>query len=383
MGIYKPQGSKFYWFSTTNQGIRHRENTKATNKKLAEQIYRKRVDGLAREKHFPDENLKSFPFTKLVERYLAEITSDKSLNSQADESRFALVLTNFFGDKLLNQITPDLVFQFKLQRRKDFAKKWKCRLEKEKSQLKKLGKEALKAFEGKGRHFGKRTINRELGLLSAMFNQAIKVWRWCSFNPVSGVKREKENKRVKYFTPEVFAQIFDCLPDWVRPIVLLAKYTGLRRANVVNLKWSQVDMKQRMVILDAGVMKNSEHLGIPLNEQAYRILEIQKNHKVRAERSNKMVLIRSAFVFCHNNGTEYTAWGVTRAFKKACRKAGYPDFRFHDLRHDFCSQLVQQGVDLYAVKELAGHKDIATTQRYAHLSPERLRKAVEALPSHA
>jgi len=383
MGIYKPQGSKFYWFSTTNQGIRHRENTKATNKKLAEQVYRKRVDDLAREKHFPEENLGGVRFTQLVERYLAEVTLDKSLNSQADENRFALVLTGFFGDKFLNQITPDLVFQFKQQRRRDFAKKWKCRLEKEKDQLKKLGKEALKAFEEKGRHFGKRTINRELGLLSAMLNQAIKVWRWCSFNPVSSVKREKENKRVKYFSPEVFAQIFDCLPDWVRPIVLLAKYTGLRRANVVNLKWSQVDMKQRMVILDAGVMKNSEHLGIPLNEQAYRILEVQKNHKVRAERSNKMVLIRSAFVFCHNNGTEYTAWGVTRAFKKACRKAGYPDFRFHDLRHDFCSQLVQQGVDLYAVKELAGHKDIATTQRYAHLSPERLRKAVEALPSHA
>lgn len=383
MGIYKPQGSKFYWFSTTNQGIRHRENTKATNKKLAEQVYRKRVDDLAREKHFPEENLGGVRFTQLVERYLAEVTLDKSLNSQADENRFALVLTGFFGDKFLNQITPDLVFQFKQQRRRDFAKKWKSRLEREKDQLKKLGKEALKAFEEKGRHFGKRTINRELGLLSAMLNQAIKVWRWCSFNPVSSVKREKENKRVKYFTPEVFAQIFDCLPDWVRPIVLLAKYTGLRRANVVNLKWSQVDMKQRMVILDAGVMKNSEHLGIPLNEQAYRILEVQKNHKVRAERSNKMVLIRSAFVFCHNNGTEYTAWGVTRAFKKACRKAGYPDFRFHDLRHDFCSQLVQQGVDLYAVKELAGHKDIATTQRYAHLSPERLRKAVEALPSHA
>ena len=66
MGIYKPQGSKFYWFSTTNQGIRHRENTKATNKKLAEQIYRKRVDELAREKHFPNDNIKAVPLLNLL-----------------------------------------------------------------------------------------------------------------------------------------------------------------------------------------------------------------------------------------------------------------------------------------------------------------------------
>jgi site-specific recombinase XerD len=79
----------------------------------------------------------------------------------------------------------------------------------------------------------------------------------------------------------------------------------------------------------------------------------------------------------------YTKWGVYQAFKKACKKAGYPDYRFHDLRHDFCSKLVQAGVDIYTVKELAGHKDVTTTQRYAHLNPERLKQGVSVLDYHS
>jgi site-specific recombinase XerD len=62
-----------------------------------------------------------------------------------------------------------------------------------------------------------------------------------------------------------------------------------------------------------------------------------------------------------------------------CQKANIENFRFHDLRHDFCSRLVQRGVDLYTVAALAGHKDIKMTARYAHLSPEKLRSAVAVL----
>jgi site-specific recombinase XerD len=62
-------------------------------------------------------------------------------------------------------------------------------------------------------------------------------------------------------------------------------------------------------------------------------------------------------------------------------EAGIKNFRFHDLRHDFCSKLVQKGADLYSVAGLAGHKDIKTTQRYAHLSPEKLRSTIQKLNS--
>jgi site-specific recombinase XerD len=67
------------------------------------------------------------------------------------------------------------------------------------------------------------------------------------------------------------------------------------------------------------------------------------------------------------------------AFKRACKRAGIENFRFHDLRHDFASKLVQNGNDLYVVQKLLGHSDGRMTQRYAHLRVENLRTAVETL----
>jgi len=151
--------------------------------------------------------------------------------------------------------------------------------------------------------------------------------------------------------------------------VLLAKNTGLRKSNVVNLKWSEVNLKDRLIILEGEVMKNSECLGVPLNSTAFNVIKGQM--RVRQ--------LLAPYVFCKKNGEPYTGWGVYQTFKKGCVDAGYPDFRFHDLRHDFCSKLVQSGIDLYTVKELAGHKDITTTQRYAHLNRGKLKEAVSVL----
>ena len=81
-------------------------------------------------------------------------------------------------------------------------------------------------------------------------------------------------------------------------------------------------------------------------------------------------------------GSHLTALGlVSLSGRDACKDAGIKNFRFHDLRHDFCSKLVQNGANLYSVAGLAGHKDIKTTQRYAHLSPEKLRSTIQILNS--
>lgn len=134
-----------------------------------------------------------------------------------------------------------------------------------------------------------------------------------------------------------------------------------------------MDLTKKIIFLDAEEMKNSKSLGIPLNKEALEILLNQQ----------KVGQVQSIYVFSKANGKPYTHWGISSAFKKACIKAGFSNYRFHDLRHDFCSKLVQSGVDIYTVKELAGHKDVTTTQRYSHLSPERLREAVGVLDYHS
>ena len=90
----------------------------------------------------------------------------------------------------------------------------------------------------------------------------------------------------------------------------------------------------------------------------------------------------NSYVFGYDkNGKPFSRSWVGKSFRDACKDAWVKNFRFHDLRHDFCSKLVQNGADLYSVAGLAGHKDIKTTQRYAHLSPEKLRSTIQILNS--
>jgi len=83
------------------------------------------------------------------------------------------------------------------------------------------------------------------------------------------------------------------------------------------------------------------------------------------------------WVFCKKNGERYG--NVRKAFEGAKKRAGIVDFRFHDLRHTFASHLVMAGVDLKTVQELLGHKSFEMTLRYAHLSPEHKKRALDVL----
>jgi integrase len=334
MGLYKQKSGKVWWVFFSYRGRQYRQSTGTTNKKLAESVHSKIKTQIVEGKFLEKSKDQEKTFEQLVDRYSEEVVPTKSLNTQRDDKSYAKILKLEFKGLYLDEITPDLI-----------SKKrhgWKSTI-------------------------GGRTINRRLSFLSAAFTQAIKVWGWCRFNPVSCIKREKEKKRVKYFPDDEFEKIFEEFVDWVKPIVLVAKNTGLRRNNVVNLKWSQVDLREKFIVLDAEEMKNQQSLGVPLNEAAFSVLQGLAKSK------------KSLFVFCKANGNPYTAWGVTRAFKKACIVANYPDYRFHDLRHDFCSKLVQRGVDLYKVKELAGHKDISSTLRYAHLRRKDLTDSIRVL----
>lgn len=157
-------------------------------------------------------------------------------------------------------------------------------------------------------------------------------------------------------------------PACLTPIITMAKYTGMSRGNILRLTWSQVDLRNRVINLDR--TKNGHRLAIPLTESAFKVL-----HDVRQAR---VIPLHCPFVF-HEDGKPYSPDKVSVAFKRTCKRAGVENFRFHDLRHDFASNLVQKGNDLYVVQRLLGHRDGRMTQRYAHLKVENLREAVGTL----
>jgi integrase len=157
------------------------------------------------------------------------------------------------------------------------------------------------------------------------------------------------------------------LLDHIRPLVLLALNTGLRRGELLGLTWGSVNFSAKLLTVTAATAKSGHTRRIPLNVEALSTLTAwhERRGKPAAE----------ALVFPGHDGERMTridtAWGTLM------KTAGLKNFRLHDCRHHFASRLVQAGVDLYTVKELLGHSEIAMTEKYSHLAPDNLRLAVE------
>jgi len=216
------------------------------------------------------------------------------------------------------------------------------------------------------------TILKDLGLLRRMFNIARKNWKWKINNPISDIELPKvRNERVRYLEPEENVNLFSALETaeetWIRPFVILAIDTGLRLNNLCELMRTEVDLFNKSIRKSSEVMKNDEHLGIPLTERVYQTLK-----------ELLRVPCVTGHVF-HENGKPLYDRQVQRAFKRVLKKAGITNFHIHDLRHTFASYLRQAGVDLHTIGTLLGHKDLRMTKRYAHLNVESLRIAVGKL----
>jgi site-specific recombinase XerD len=142
----------------------------------------------------------------------------------------------------------------------------------------------------------------------------------------------------------------------------------MRLREILNLKWQDIDLfRQVITVLKT---KNKDPKTVPMSDTITEMLK-----------GKAKVISMSGYVFCTANNTKIRPRNLQREFSNAIQKAGIENFRFHDLRHTFATRLVQSGVDLYSVARLLGHRDISTTQRYAHHCPESLRNSVKILDS--
>jgi integrase len=213
------------------------------------------------------------------------------------------------------------------------------------------------------------TVHHELNLLRHAFQLAVAKWEFIKKTPFAKIKLPKgDKKRVRYLSTEEVGKLFETLDKmgWLRSVVIVARETGLRLSNVCNLTWNQVNLFKRYIEIEK--TKNGKPVWIPLSDLVHA--ELMKLNKVRDLQFDRVFLVDGNTI--HRNR-------VGLAFRRLMKKAGIENFRFHDLRHDFCSRLIQAGEELSVVSELAGHSSIITTQRYAHLSPELKRKAISSL----
>jgi len=207
------------------------------------------------------------------------------------------------------------------------------------------------------------TINRELACLKHMFNLAIK-WKLARENPVREVKLLKAEKYEMQILDRIEIDLLvKAAEERLKPILIVALNTGMRRGEVMGLRWSDIDfVNYNMHIKNT---KSGKDRIVPMNSLVAGTLKKQD--------------MSGEFVFLHLWESDRSLKNVSQSLRLACKKIGIEKFRFHDLRHNAATLMVQAGVDLVTVKEILGHSNIQTTMIYCHSSQELKRKAVIVL----
>ncbi len=334
MGLYRR--GKIFWYAIRYQGTRIQESLGTDNKKLAEKLYAKVLTDLIEGRYF--DKPKDITMNEVIDRYMKEFSPMLSATSHERNSLSASHIKSAIGGYLIGDARPSVISQYKAERLQKVLPS---------------------------------TVRKELTFLRRVFNIAIDEWELCRENPVRKVMKslKADDSRVRYVSSDEAERLRFTLHKWLKPIVVIAAQTGLRKGNIVELTVPQLDFNKNLIIVPK--TKNGDPVCVPMTE-------IVRNTLLRVLQERK---VASPYVFCDEFGQPHSGRKVSMAFKRACERAGIKNLRFHDLRHDFATALVQAGVDLYRVQRLCGHKDQRMTQRYAHLLPESLREAIKVIDS--
>jgi integrase len=183
-------------------------------------------------------------------------------------------------------------------------------------------------------------------------------WGWLQDNPARLIKKLKgEKARMRFLNREETYHLIDCSDSDLKPVIITAVSTGMRRGEIFNLRWKDVDFENGFIKVEK--TKNKERRDVPIDAHLSETLKGLTESRKKGD-----------FVFLQENGSPLTDRFMRDHFQRAKEKAGIKDFRFHDLRHTAASLFASGGCDIMSLKNLLGHKSIVMTQRYAHLMPD-------------
>jgi len=207
----------------------------------------------------------------------------------------------------------------------------------------------VRTLEARGQ--GRVGTNRMLSVLRAAHRMAMKRWG-CQTRHIDWlVFRHKEPKaRVRWITREEATILIGLLPPHIALIVEFALYTGLRKAEILSLKWENVNFAKGEIVV---IVKGGHWRTVPLSDAAIAVLQ-------RAPREWPEV---------------FDGKNLRKHFEAAVRSAGLVDFNFHDLRHTFATWNRRNGAALEIVQRALGHSSIQVTQKYAHVDDSEVRAA--------
>jgi integrase len=209
------------------------------------------------------------------------------------------------------------------------------------------------------------TIRLELACLSHMFKMAIN-WKYLFVNPMKGIEKPRIAKQPPRFLMDDEAdRLLKACSPYLYPIVLCALHTGMRKSELLNLRWVDVDFKRRQIVIRSNSgyhTKNYDYRYVGINSTLYRVLSVLPK--------------LCEYVFTYRG---QRIKDVKKALQAAYKKAKLNYGGLHILRHTFATNLIKKGTELEKIQQLLGHKHFSTTLQYAHLTSRSVKDEVNKL----
>ena len=330
-GLFKKNNNWFmdFWY----RGKRYRRKI-SPDKRQAELALKKVKVSIAENKFFDVKKQQRILFKEMTKEYIERYSRLNKRSTGRDDTSLKHLIP-YFKNKYIFEVSPQSIEDYKAKRLND--------------------------------GMAKSTVNRELALLKHIYTKAIE-WGKITENPVKKVKLFKEdNQRVRYLEKGEITMLLNTCKGYLQPIVITALYTGMRLSELLNLIWDDIDFNRGIITVK--ITKNNEKRYLPMNTELRNVLEYLK----------KNCNLDSPYVFCNNKGDRFAKFTISHRFNKVIKELGIKNFRFHDLRHTFASHLIMSGADIVTIQRLLGHKTLAMTLRYSHLSPNFMQSTVECL----
>ena len=354
MAVYQRNGN--YWIDYYYQDRRYRQKIGTRKKDAEEALSRIKVQVAAGEFIPPEERkrkeaLNSILFADFARNDFLPWSETQHSRNHYERQELALRvhLIPFFEGRHLDEITPKMIEDYKSARLR-----------------------ARYVAGKKKKPVNKATVNRELSCLKMLFKKAV-AWSKLEEDPARDVRIFKEvPKTVRLLEADEIARFLDEVPDRIKALVYCVVYAGLRYSELLRLQWRDISWKTgELTVRSEGKehTKSYKSRRIPMSDALVEALQWHRR---------EFIVVGEPHVFCSRLRRPYK--DIRDMLDHAAERAGIEDsVRPHQLRHAFCSHALMQGIDPRTVQKWMGHQKLETTLRYAHVSPDHEKVAIQRL----